>query len=427
MIATTKEMKPHLRRQYIHIVLLFGLISLCGDIVYEGARGIVPPYLVLLGATALVIGIVGGLGDFIGYSLRFITGRQADATHRYWTFVFLGYGLTFLVVPLLGVTRALWLAVILLILERLGKAIRTPSRDVLLSAVSKEIGRGKAFGVAEALDQIGAFLGPLFVAAALVFWSSDVDNPNVDDYVLPFGILLLPGILALMILLLTYDLYPKTTELTVAKTKYSNTAPSTSLSSIPQHIWLYSLTMATSVFGLFGAFFILYRAGEIPSMPSYWIPLLYLFAMAVDAIFALIFGVVYDRCGIPLIAISFIFVALIPIVALSKTVPTMILAAAFFGIVMGIQESIVRAAVADLSEVETRGLSYGLFYLFYGVAFLSGGILIGLIYELGMLWIVGLALVTQVVALLFLGLTQRSFLKATADDSGDLTANDNIN
>jgi sugar phosphate permease len=172
LIATTKEMKPHLRRQYIHIVLLFGLISLCGDIVYEGARGIVPPYLVLLGATALVIGIVGGLGDFIGYGLRFITGHQADATHRYWTFVFLGYGLTFLAVPLLGITRALWLAVILVVLERLGKAIRTPSRDVLLSAVSKEIGRGKAFGVAEALDQIGAFLGPLFVAVALVLWSS---------------------------------------------------------------------------------------------------------------------------------------------------------------------------------------------------------------------------------------------------------------
>jgi MFS family permease len=217
-----------------------------------------------------------------------------------------------------------------------------------------------------------------------------------------------------MILFLAYNLYPKTTELAVAKTKYSNATPSTSLSSIPQHIWLYSLTMATSVFGLFGAFFILYRAGEIPSMPAYWIPLLYLFAMAIDAIFALIFGILYDRYGLPLIGISFIFVVLIPIIALSKTVPAMIFAAGLFGIVMGIQESIVRAAVADLSAVETRGLSYGLFYLFYGVAFLGGGILIGLIYELGMFWIVGLALVTQTVASVFLAFTQRSFMTATS-------------
>jgi len=146
-------------------------------------------------------------------------------------------------------------------------------------------------------------------------------------------------------------------------------------------------------------------------MPSYWIPLLYLFAMAVDAVFALMFGILYDRYGIPLIGVSFIFVLFIPIVAISKTVPAMLIAAGLFGIVMGIQESIVRAAVADLSDVETRGLSYGIFYLFYGIAFLGGGALIGFLYEFGMVWIIGVTLVTQVSASILLYLTQQNLVK----------------
>ena len=410
-MSTKEETKKESRNRVFQIILLFGLVSLCGDVVYEGARGVIPPYLVLLGATAVIVGVVGGLGDFIGYAVRYVAGRRADSNQNYWAFVFLGYGITFLAVPLLGFIRTLWLAAFLVIMERLGKAIRTPSRDVLFSAASLGVGRGKAFGIAEALDQIGAMLGPLVVAIALFLFSADIDNPTADDYFIPFAILFIPGLLAIMVLFLAYTVYPKTSELSTIKTKYSRDVPSASLHNIPKYFWLYSLAVSVSVFGLFSAFFILFRASEIADMPSYWIPLLYLFAMAVDAVFALMFGILYDKYGIPLIGASFIFVLFIPIVAISKTVPAMLIAAGFFGIVMGIQESIVRAAVADLSDVETRGLSYGIFYLFYGIAFLGGGALIGFLYEFGMVWIIGVTLVTQVSASILLYLTQQNLVK----------------
>ena len=72
-------------------ILLFGIVSLMGDVVYEGARGILPTYLKFLGASAVIVGLVGGLGDFLGYALRLVSGFLADTTRAYWFFIFLGY------------------------------------------------------------------------------------------------------------------------------------------------------------------------------------------------------------------------------------------------------------------------------------------------------------------------------------------------
>nr|MDO8133405.1 hypothetical protein [Candidatus Njordarchaeum guaymaensis] len=137
------------RSAYAGIILL-GIVSLMGDVVYEGARGLVPDYLNFLGVSALIVGIVGGLGEFLGYAVRLITGTAADATRAYWSFMFVGYGLI-VSIPLLGVAATWEIAVILVLVERIGKAFRAPSRDTVLSIVSKHVGAGKAFGIHEFL------------------------------------------------------------------------------------------------------------------------------------------------------------------------------------------------------------------------------------------------------------------------------------
>ena len=169
-------------------ILLLGIVSLLGDIVYEGSRGLVPDYLKFLGATAVVVGLVGGLGDFIGYALRLVSGFLVDATRAYWIFILVGYGLI-ASIPLLGIATGLEIAILLVLLERLGKALRAPSRDTVLSIISRGVGAGKAFGFHELLDQIGAIIGPALVAVAM-FYSS-------NNFRLTFSFLLIPFIMLL--------------------------------------------------------------------------------------------------------------------------------------------------------------------------------------------------------------------------------------
>ncbi|MEM3061468.1 MAG: MFS transporter, partial [Candidatus Bathyarchaeia archaeon] len=121
-----KEDKAGLRRSVYEAILLFGIVSLMGDVIYEGSRGIVPDYLKFLGASALVVGLVTGFGEFLGYAVRILSGYLADATKSYWLFTFIGYGLI-IVVPLLSLSSTWSIAIVLIILERIGKAIRTPA------------------------------------------------------------------------------------------------------------------------------------------------------------------------------------------------------------------------------------------------------------------------------------------------------------
>jgi len=176
-------------------ILLLGVVSLLGDVVYEGSRGIVPGYLAFLGASAFIIVFAGRLGEFLGYALRLVSGVLADTTRAYWAFIFLGYGLI-VAIPLLGFTNLWWIAIILVLLERIGKAVRAPARDAVLSIVSREVGAGKAFGIHELLDQVGAILGPLSVAA-LMFYSG-------NNYSQTLSLLLAPFLLLMAFLAFTY-------------------------------------------------------------------------------------------------------------------------------------------------------------------------------------------------------------------------------
>ncbi len=175
-------------------ILLLGIVSLMGDVVYEGSHGLVPDYLKFLGASAVIVGLVGGLGEFLGHALRLVSGVLADTTRAYWLFIFLGYGLI-ASIPLLGFAGGWEIAIILVLLERVGKAFRSPSRDTILSIVSKGIGVGKVFGVHELLDQIGAVAGP-FIVATLMFYSS-------NNYQQTFSLLLLPFLTLLAVLFYT--------------------------------------------------------------------------------------------------------------------------------------------------------------------------------------------------------------------------------
>ena len=136
------EDRNNLRSHALKFIILLGIVSLLADMTYEGARSITGPYLAILGANAVVVGFVAGFGEFIGYALRLVSGYLSDKTRKYWAITITGYFINLLAVPLLALAGSWEIAAVLLITERMGKAFRTPARDVMLSHACSEVGQG---------------------------------------------------------------------------------------------------------------------------------------------------------------------------------------------------------------------------------------------------------------------------------------------
>lgn len=393
-----QEASSNSRKNAYFGILLLGIVSLMGDVVYEGSRGIVPSYLEFLGATALIVGLVGGLGDFLGYAVRLVSGFLADTTRAYWLFIFLGYGLI-VSIPLLGLPLGLGIAVILVLLERFGKAFRSPSRDTVLSIISKDVGAGKAFGIHELLDQIGAILGPLMVAFLML---------STNNYSFTFSFLFLPFLALLVVLAYTHKrIGSKTIVIEPQKIEGKK-------EKLARPFYIYTFAVLLNTVGLIPYTLILYKTSEILQPTQQWIvPLIYVLIQGVDAPMALIAGYAYDKFGIGVLVMPFLLSLFPPLLTMvGAELSTLIAAAIIFGLVLGTQESIYRAAVSELTPISSRGTAYGIFNTAYGVGFLISGALYGLLMELKppFIAVIFYVSVTQIIATASL-LSIRSELK----------------
>ena len=374
-----------LRRIAYLAILLFGLISFSGDLIYEGARSIIPVYLYMLGASAFIVGLTGGLGEFLGYGLRLLSGYLADTTRAYWKFTILGY-LLLISIPLLALAGSWQIAIILILIERLAKAVRSPARDTLLSSITQKIGLGKAFGLHELMDQIGAIGGPLIVTMVLYITSNSFTHA--------FMSLLIPY----MILVLTLSLaYLKLKSYTIQIQDKVGSYKSSSY-SIPRPLKWYILSVTINTMGLIHISLILYKVA--PKMIPWAIPILYLIAQGVDAVIAPLAGLLFDKYGRRVLYVPFALSVIPPILTFIGGVLNIIMAIVVFGMIYGMQESIYRAAIAQMSPINIRGLAYGLFYTAYGFGFFISGLVYGFLLDINYLSLaIAYAIVSQVIAI----------------------------
>ncbi len=379
------------KQQALLFLLLIGIISMLSDFTHEGARSIYGPYLGLLGASALVISIVSGLGEFIGQALRIVTGMIADRTKKYWTMMILGYSINLLVIPLLMfVSKDIWfVAIILILLERVGKGIRAPAKSALTSFTTADIGLGKAFALQEAMDQLGAFLGPLFVFLVLQLNSGSEFN----GYQLAFGLLGIFAILTIVIIVIAKTKYPNPDQMDVSKGQQGFKGN--------KYFLIYIVAVMLLAMGFIDYPVLAFHISRESIITASYIPLLYALAMGVDALAAVFFGYYYDKVGVLSLIISVIFGILIaPVFFLVDGVVGILLGVILWGIAMGAQESILKAVIASLVSKDKRATAYGIFYTAFGLAWFLGSTLIGLIYERS---IVGVVLFSSVFELLSLG------------------------
>ena len=354
----------------MRFVVGFGVVSALADIVYEGARSVYGPFLASLGATALVVSVITGGGEALALVARLLFGRMADTRSRRWTLTIAGYGLTALAVPLLGLTSALWIACALILLERLGKAVRSPAKDAMLAQAGTVTGRGWAFAVHEAMDQVGAFLGPLLIAASLALTAS---------YGPGFLLLAIPGIASVIVLLLLRRRVPDPAQYEpVDEAIPADVAPREPL---PRAFWVYAAFTALTMTGFTTFGLLSFHLIDMGGVSAAWVPVAYAAVMAVDAIAALVSGRWYDRIGLRGLVIIPVLAAVVPWLGFSAMTALVIVGMLLWGVVLGVQESTMRAAVADLVPDARRGSAYGIFTAAYGLAWLLGSVIIGVSYE----------------------------------------------
>lgn len=378
----------------LKFVILIGFISLFADMTYEGARSVTGPYLAQLGANAVIVGFVAGFGELLGYSLRLISGYLADKTARYWTIAFIGYFLNLLAVPLLALTSHWQAAAMLMILERVGKAIRIPSRDAMLSHSAHQLGAGWAFGLHEAMDKTGAMIGPLIIAGVLYF---------KGDYRDGFLILLAPALICLGILVMARRIYPKPQHL-------ESVSSSLEAKGMNKTFWLY---VASSAFIAAGyadfslmAFHFVKKSVISPTL----IPIYYALAMGISGSAAILFGRLYDRKGFFILIIATVISSLFaPLVFWGEFI-LVFLGVCLWSVGLGAHETLMRAVVSKMVPMNKRGSAYGIFNMVFGISWFLGSILMGLLYDKSIAALIIFSVVTQLIAVPMLYIVMRRML-----------------
>jgi hypothetical protein len=399
-----------MKRVAIQLIVIFGIISLFSDTIYEGARSVNGPYLKTLGANAAMVGLIAGLAEMLGYIMRLLTGAWADKSKAYWAFTLVGYG-TLVTVPLLALAGTWQMVALLIVFERIGKAIRSPAKDTILSTATRRVGTGFGFGLHEAMDQIGAILGPLVFTA--VFAIAGQANASVAEYQSAYRWLWIPFAVLMVILVIAFLKVPDPEKLEpiVAAAREED--------KLTKTFWLYVAFTFVATLG-FASWAILgyhFKAKGILSDAE--IPLFYAIAMGVDGITALLVGLGYDRLkkrhasdkgGLALLVIIPLFSIAIPLLGFTSSKALAIAAAVVWGIVMGTHETIMKSAIADITPMKKRGTGYGIFNTAYGLAVFAGSSIMGLLYDASLSWAIALAVASELAALVVFFFLRREAL-----------------
>lgn len=387
-------------------ILLFGVVSLFSDMTHEGASSIRGAYLALLGASAGTIGFISGLGELIGYSMRLLFGKITDKTRRYWPMTIIGYILDVLAVPALAlVGEHGWIAACaLLVVQRMGKAIKKPAKDTIMSFAASQEGAGKSFGIQEVLDQIGAFLGPVLLYVVMLF---KTDGTTFEVYSTCFAVLAVPGIITLILLFVTKAKFPNPEHFEPEPKK---SAPF----KMKKEFIFYIAGISLFAFGFIDYSIIIMHvsktytsiAGGLAETSSLvtegTIPLLYAGAMLVDAAAALIFGLMYDKKGVRVLIISSIISAPFAVFVFGfDSVPLLLTGIALWGVGMGAQESILKAAVTSMVPKTSRATGYGIFECAFGISWFLGSWLLGVLYDANITAMIAVSVASQLAAIPF--------------------------
>ncbi|MDE2014103.1 MAG: MFS transporter [Alphaproteobacteria bacterium] len=372
------------KRSALFFIVSFGAVSFFADMAYEGMRSVTGPFLAALGASGAAVGLIAGTGELAGYLLRLLSGRAAEKSHLYWPITLLGYLIQMAAVPLLALAGNWWLAAGLIVMERTGKAVRSPAASTMKSRAGAQIGQGWAFGLHEAMDQTGAMTGPLI--AALVLWLH-------RDYRMAFAWLAVPAALTLV----------SVTALRLGFPYAGNVARETNLrphADLTHAFWLYAVSAGLVAFGFADYPLIAYHFAKAAVMGPSWVPILYAFAMGMAGLGSLLFGRWFDRRGLIVLVPGTLIGAAVAPLAFLGGFDDAAAGTILWGLALGIHEAVMSAAVAELVPEHARARAYGIFTALFGLCWFAGSALAGALYDVSLPLLVAVSVGFQLLGLI---------------------------
>jgi MFS family permease len=365
-------------------VLTMGVVNLFGDMTYEGGASINGPFLGTLGASAAAISMIAGLGEFLGYSLRSLSGYIADKTGKYWPVTFVGYSINLLAVPAMALAGSWQVAGALVLAERVGRAIRKPTVEAMLSYSTGQHGKGWVYAVNTALDETGATLGPLLIAFILYRHGS---------YRTGYTVLLVSSLLALAALTVARVVFPVPSRLEQGHRSTAHTKRFT------RAYWFYMLAAAFFGAGLMSFEFVSYHLSSRGTVTEHWIPLFLAISTGVGVVASLVLGRLYDRIGLPVVLIGVFLCSLFSPLVFLGGFTAALAGLLLWGVGYATQDTLLKAVVAGMLPEGRRNLAFGLFYTGYGAGWLIGSTTTGLLYEHSVPAVIGFSIVAQLTSL----------------------------
>ena len=343
-----------------------GVVNLFADMTYEGGGSINGPFLGTLGASAAAVSIIAGVGEFLGYSLRSVAGYAADKTGRHWPMTFLGYVINLLAVPAMALAGSWQVAGALIFAERIGRAIRKPTVEAMLSYSTGKHGKGWVYAVNTAMDETGATMGPLLIALAL-HWKADFRTA--------YGWLLVSSMLALAALTAARLLFPVPSRLEAGGPA---TAPS---ARFTRSYWLYMAAGTCFAAGLMSYELVSYHLSNSRVVRTELIPVFLAVATAMGVGASLVLGKLYDRVGIGAVTLGVVLSSCFSPLVFFGGFWTALGGLLLWGIGYATQDTLLKVLIASVLPEGKRSLAFGLFYLGYGGGWLAGSVAAGLLYE----------------------------------------------
>jgi hypothetical protein len=288
-------MKRGIAASAFAFVMTMGLVNLFADMTYEGGASINGPFLGSLGASAAAISIIAGVGEFLGYSLRSAAGYAADKTGKYWLITFVGYTINLLAVPAMALAGNWQTAGALIFAERIGRAMRKPTVEAMLSYSTGKHGKGWVYAVNTALDETGATIGPLLIALTLYLKA---------DFRTGYSLLLISSVLTLACLVAARVIFPIPSRLEAG-------GPATAqVKGFTRSYWLYMIAGAFFAAGLMSFELVSFHLSSGKIATEHWIPIFLALATAMSVAASLILGKLYDKTGIVVVVVAVVLASL---------------------------------------------------------------------------------------------------------------------
>jgi MFS family permease len=361
---------PALFRRIPAGVWMLGFVSMLMDVSSELIHSLLPVFLVtVLGASAFAVGLLEGTAEATALIVKMFSGSLSDYLGRRKPLAVAGYALGALSKPLFAIAASFGMVFAARFVDRIGKGIRGAPRDALVADLTAAEARGAAYGLRQALDTVGAFVGPLLAVGLMLLWA--------NDFRAVFWVATIPAVLAVALLIVGVS-EPRAQ----APKKRVNPIHWRQLRRLDAAYWWVVAIGAMFTLARFSEAFLVLRA-EHRGLPLAWIPLVLVAMNIVYSISAYPFGKLSDRAShTRLLALGVVVLIVADLLlAFAASVGVVFLGIAAWGLHMGITQGLLATMVAATAPADLRGTAFGFFNLLSGLALLLASVLAGLLWD----------------------------------------------